>query len=153
MSDIKDKVQQCKERLREAGLKVTPQRIAVFEVLTHIHIHPTVEYVYSQIKKRYPGMSLATVYNVLKSLQKAGLICEIGALGDICRYDGNAKPHPHIICYGCQKIEDLEEVDLDLSKIEQSIIDKAGFRLLDGFFTLYGYCKTCEAKIRKREGY
>lgn len=63
--------------LREKGYKVTPQRLAIYEVLNNCNMHPTAETIYRIISDDYPTMSLATIYKTLDLLKEAGVIQEL----------------------------------------------------------------------------
>ena len=60
--------------LRDNGYKVTPQRLAVYEVLASKRWHPSAEMLYSQLQPRSPAMSFATVYKTVEILEKLNLI-------------------------------------------------------------------------------
>jgi Fur family peroxide stress response transcriptional regulator len=131
--------------LRDMGCKVTPQRLAIYEVLRNCNMHPTAETIYSIISADYPTMSLATVYKTLDLLKESGIIQELNIGENTSRYDVLPKPHPHIICTKCGKIEDL---DIPLSKglltkaKKASGYDIQNFQLY--FFGVCNYCKSAE---------
>src|SRR5215207_6885690 len=66
-------------RLREAELRLTPQRFAVLEYLTRAGGHPTADQIAAEINRRFPRASRATVYNALKALRDAGRVQSAGA--------------------------------------------------------------------------
>ena len=68
-------------RLREAGFKVTPQRLAVYNMLSHTKAHPNADTIYKELQPLYPTMSLATVYKALAILCDLGLAQELN-VGD-----------------------------------------------------------------------
>jgi Fur family peroxide stress response transcriptional regulator len=67
---LEEFVRVCKEK----GLKITPQRLAVYEILLRRKDHPTVEEIYEEVKKIYPFVSLATVYRTVETLEELGFI-------------------------------------------------------------------------------
>ena len=94
-------------RLREKGLRVTQQRVAVLEYLLSTPKHPTAEDVGAAVNRLVPTASRASVYNVLHSLKESGLIDEL-VLGDaVARYDANLDRHHHFICRACGAVEDV----------------------------------------------
>ena len=94
-------------RLREKGLRVTQQRVAVLEYLLSTPKHPTAEDVGAAVNRLVPTASRASVYNVLHSLKECGLIDEL-VLGDaVARYDANLDRHHHFICRACGAVEDV----------------------------------------------
>ena len=60
--------------LRDNGCKVTPQRLAVYDMLSHTTEHPTAEMIYQKVKEQYPTMSFATVYKSVEIFSKLGVI-------------------------------------------------------------------------------
>ena len=93
--------------LREAGRRITPQRLAVLRILAESKKHPSVEAIHHEIKKEFPTTSLATVYKTITLLKEVGEVLELGFADGGCRYDGNRPyPHPHVICTGCGAIVD-----------------------------------------------
>src|SRR5918998_4226514 len=96
-----------RERLRGAGLKLTPQRLAVLEYLQRAPGHPTAEQIGADLNRRLPRAARATVYNALRALRDAGLVSEVRLDGATARYDVNLSPHHHFICRRCGRIEDV----------------------------------------------
>lgn len=94
-------------RLREAELRLTPQRFAVLEYLTRAAGHPTADQIAAEINRRFPRASRATVYNALKALRDAGLVREVATEEALTRYESNVEPHHHFVCRVCGKIEDV----------------------------------------------
>ena len=66
-------------RLKSHGYKVTHQRLVVLDYLQRSREHPSAEVIYSDLKERYPTISLATIYNTLEMLTKVGLVLDLGA--------------------------------------------------------------------------
>jgi Fur family peroxide stress response transcriptional regulator len=95
------------EMLRAAGLKITPQRLAVAQCLEGDDTHPTAQELYERLRPRFPSMSVATVYNTLSAL---GAIdhCRQLEMGGPSRFDPNVKPHDHAVCQHCGAIRDVD---------------------------------------------
>jgi Fur family transcriptional regulator, peroxide stress response regulator len=96
------------QSLKQCGLRVTPQRYAVYANLLERCDHPTVEQLVVDLNKDFPVSSQATVYSSLKALQAAGLVREVLLEEGIARYDANVQPHHHFRCRQCSHIEDIE---------------------------------------------
>jgi Fur family peroxide stress response transcriptional regulator len=94
-------------RLKEKGLRVTQQRVAVLEYLLSTPRHPTAEEVGSAVNRAVPTASRASVYNVLHSLKESGLIEELVLDDALVRYDANLGRHHHFICRACAAVEDV----------------------------------------------
>jgi Fur family peroxide stress response transcriptional regulator len=128
--------------LKEKGYKVTPQRIAVYDILKNTKEHPSVDMLYSKLQPLYPTMSLATVYKSLEVFKELGLVQELNVGEDKFRYDANVNQHPHITCVACGKVEDVDnEMLFDL--IEQ-VADKTGYKLINQQLYFFGYCPDCK---------
>ena len=94
-------------RLRQDGIRLTPQRLAVLRILADDTGHPTVEQVYDRVRGDYPTTSLATIYKTIDMLKGIGEVLEL-SVGESHRYDGrDPRPHPHLICETCSSIIDL----------------------------------------------
>jgi Fur family peroxide stress response transcriptional regulator len=92
--------------LRSAGLKITPQRMAIAECLAGDATHPTAQELYERLRERFPSMSVATVYNTLSALDSVGH-CRRLEMGGAIRFDPNVAPHDHAVCERCGAIRDV----------------------------------------------
>ena len=92
--------------LRGAGLKLTPQRIAIVGALVGDATHPTAQDLFERLRPTFPTMSFATVYNTLDALAKLGRVGSL-RLGSAVRFDPNTSPHHHAICDGCGAVVDV----------------------------------------------
>lgn len=95
------------ETLKGKGLRVTPQRCAVYANLLSRTDHPTVEQLLRDLNESFPISSQATVYSSLQALQDAGLVREVLLEEGVSRYDANTTPHHHFRCRTCGSIEDI----------------------------------------------
>lgn len=127
-------------RLRDKGLRVTQQRLAVLEFLLATPRHPTAEEVEAGVNRLVPTTSRASVYNVLHSLKESGLVDELVLDDAVCRYDANLDRHHHFICRACGAVEDVSW---------QTFREAPHARLAEGHVvedytvTLRGICPRC----------
>ncbi|MBT0159253.1 transcriptional repressor [Candidatus Bathyarchaeota archaeon A05DMB-2] len=133
--------QQLITRLRSKGYKVTPQRIAICQLILSSKDHPSAEQIYQEVKKTYPAISLATVYITLDLLKKLGLVQELGFSDQSSRYDPNNSPHINVICPRCGKIYDYEAPNV--KKLWYRIIAETGLKPLRQRLDLYTLCNKC----------
>jgi len=128
--------------LKENGYKVTPQRLAIYNVLKSNKKHPCVDSIYNELQSKFPTMSLATVYKSLEVFKNLGLVQELNVGEGSFRYDANIIPHPHVICLKCGKIDDIESSDfLNLTDYAEA---KTGYRITGQQVYFYGYCPKCK---------
>jgi Fur family transcriptional regulator, peroxide stress response regulator len=101
------------DQLQEKGLKVTPQRVAIYEAIVQLNNHPTAENVIEYIKSNHPNISVGTVYKVLDSLVENKLLKKVKTEKDIMRYDAVLSNHHHLYCAETDRIEDYEDEALN----------------------------------------
>lgn len=130
------------EKLKEKHLKVTPQRLAIYNMLLNTHKHPSVETIYKSLEESHPAMSLATVYKTLDTFKKKGLVQELNVGEDSFRYDATCEFHPHFICEKCHTVVDLQSVE-ELGPIIESLNEKNNFLIKREQMYFYGICSDC----------
>lgn len=108
--------------LVENGLKVTPQRVAVYEAIMKMNNHPNAEAIIEVIKKKYPNIAIGTVYNTLETFAQKGIINRIKTNGDVMRYDALMHRHHHLYSTDSKRIEDY--YDEELNQYIQEFIQK-----------------------------
>lgn len=106
------------EKLKLAGLKVTPQRIAILRVLYDSDMHPTAENVAEKLKEDYPGISLGTVYSTLENLSQKKIISKVQTEDGKMRFDSRLDMHHHLHEINTNKIEDYFDEDLNTILLE-----------------------------------
>ena len=138
--EIENRVSDFIKKSKQLGLKVTPQRTAIYRELAKTDQHPSTEMIYKNIKDYYPNISLTTVYRTLETFEKHGLISVVSQLYNAARYDAITEPHHHIVCLECKKIEDVYEDCADYTKLDNKIPDYevVGFSVL-----FHGICPQC----------
>jgi Fur family peroxide stress response transcriptional regulator len=125
--------------LRSAGMKLTPQRLAVLEQLVDDETHPTAQELYDRLRKRFPTMSVATVYNTLSALDAIGY-CRRIELGGSSRFDPNVDTHDHALCERCGSMRDIAAVK---QPRRQRLRGLPGFRVARVERIYRGLCAQC----------
>jgi len=133
--------EQLVTKLRNSGYKVTPQRLAVCEIILSSKDHPTADQIYEKVKKKHPTMSLATVYQTLHLLSEIGLLQELGFSNSISRYDPDTSPHINIVCRKCGKIQDYKAESV--RRLWTQIVGELGFEPIGQRIDIYRYCDQC----------
>lgn len=103
---------QIKTQFQELGIKSTIPRVVIYQSLAKAMHHPSAEEIYLSIQKKYPGVSLATVYKTLDMLVQKSLASKVVTDEDKVRYDSKMEPHIHLYCEKTQKIMDYDDQEL-----------------------------------------
>jgi Fur family peroxide stress response transcriptional regulator len=128
------------EEYRQLNIKLTPQRIAILNFLKGNKSHPSAESIYKSVKKEFPTMSFATVYNTLEALKNKGNIQELKIDSSKKRYDSDCSRHHHLICTKCKNIVDIfKDFKLNLS---DDLTE--GFDMLGNSIEFFGVCRECQ---------
>jgi len=134
--------EQISQKLKDAGMKVTPQRHAILEAVYTLGNHPTVENITEYIRKTHPGVATGTVYHVLDALVQNGLVHRVKTDRDVMRYDAIMENHHHIYSARTERIEDYFDEELDdllqayfqKKKLPNFNIDKITLQINGAFF-------------------
>jgi len=145
MSESGNRYKAMVDKLKENNHKLTPQRLAIVNILSRSEVHPSVENMYGRLQRHFPGVSEATVYRNILLMKSLGEVFELGFAGESTRYDGRKPhPHPHIVCVMCKKIIDP---NLDsLNEMTKEITQESGFKILTYRLDFFGICPECRRK-------
>ena len=145
------------EGVRAAGLKLTPQRMAIVRELAADESHPTAQELYERLRPSLPTMSFATVYNTLDALSAAGLCAALSLSPGSGRFDPNMRPHHHLVCDACGAVRDLPLASgPPAAAPEEASFRRAATRAAPGFEVrsveriLRGLCAACVASGGRR---
>jgi Fur family peroxide stress response transcriptional regulator len=138
-------IEQIVTSLRDEGFRITPQRIAIVDYLLKTEDHPSADLIHRVVRKRYPMVSLSTVYKTLDLLKEKKLVNEIEVEGET-RFDAHTDEHVNLICVRCGRIDDLDEESL--REIQVKAAKKSKYLILKSNFELHGYCSNCKSKIK-----
>lgn len=131
------------ERLRARGYRLTPQRLAILQVLLRDSSHPSAEQVFAQVRRLYPTISLATVYSTLHVLKELGELLEIDCHEGFSRYDGRQpQPHGHIRCLVCRRVDDLPLGEGE--RLAQAVAAQTGYQEVRPQLLFTGICPRCQ---------
>lgn len=139
--NIDKKIKHFETACREAGLKITHQRLEIFRELAASKDHPSVETIYKRLAKKLPTISLDTVYRTLNTLEKQGVVSRVDTTESQARFEAEMSPHHHIICNNCGTITDFKSSGLDENVILDKVQDWGKVSRMN--ITLYGLCNDC----------
>ena len=134
-----------KEKLNSLGLKATPQRLSMIDLLM-THGHMSIDAIYDKLKGESASLSLSTVYNNLYALGEKGILREVAISGSRHVYELVKEEHAHLLCNGCGSILDLS---VDLEKIQSAATLPKGAMITQSDLIFSGYCPKCAAASKE----
>lgn len=137
--------QQIKKIIRQIGVKVTDQRMAILQEILGGSDHVTAQEVFENVRSKAPEIGFATVYRFLRTLTDNKILSEVRIQGLPARYEwANKNHHDHITCTKCGKISEFENAQIE--DLQSSIASSLGYKLTDHILELYGVCSDCQKK-------
>ena len=129
--------------LRRHGLRVTPQRQLLVEVVSRFDGHFTADDLYALLRAVYPAMSKVTVYRGLESLRDQGLVTctEIGQQAAVYEWTGS-RQHHHLICSRCGALQDMPDSEMDV--LRRHLVERYGFHASIDHQAIRGLCWNCD---------
>ncbi|HPD64195.1 MAG TPA: transcriptional repressor [Bacteroidia bacterium] len=116
------------ELFRNLGIRTTPQRLSIYQLLCYSKSHLTAEQIYQSLADKIPGLSLGTVYKTLDTLVEKGLVRRLKGTDDSVHFDADLDSHYHLFCEKTDKIMDYNDSEL------KQILDKYfESKQIDGF--------------------
>lgn len=140
--ELQKRMDRFQDVCRTRGVRLTPQRLEVFRAVASSLSHPDAEMVLRGVQKRFPNVSLDTVYRTLWLLNELGLVATLGPRRDSVRFDGESRPHHHYVCKRCQRVWDLmdaRQASIDLPQGATQLGTVQEVRL-----EVQGICTECE---------
>ena len=128
--------------LKPLGIRLTPQRLAIAEVVINSADHPTVRDVYERVKAFFPYVTLATVYSTLTTLEESGIVRQLPFQRQ-SRYDANLSPHANLVCVGCGTVVDADVGQDTVAELEAVIAQESDFKVASQRVDFYGWCSGC----------
>ena len=134
--------EELSSRLKQLGIRVTPQRLAIAEVVINSGDHPTVKEIYDRVKAFFPYVTLATVYSTLDLLERAAIVREL-PFQHQSRYDANLSPHANLVCIGCGTVVDADVGQNMVAELRAILENQAEFEVASQRVDFYGWCSGC----------
>lgn len=136
------RIETMTEAAKGAGLKLTPQRLAIFRELARRTDHPDAETLHRAVVPAMPTVSLDTVYRTLWALREAGALGTLGVRHGCARFDPNLERHHHFLCERCGRAVDFTSRTLDALPLPRAA--RAIGRILSARVEVRGVCAECE---------
>ena len=128
------------KKLGDVGLKVTPQRLKIFEIFSSAKKPLTAEELFKNVSR--PDFDLVTIYRTILTFEKVGIIRRVDTREKSTRYELANSHHHHLICVKCNDIEDMI-LEKDLDKQEKIISQTKKFKVLNHSLEFFGICRGC----------
>ncbi|MCR8644748.1 peroxide-responsive transcriptional repressor PerR [Paenibacillus sp. N1-5-1-14] len=138
---MSENLSEALNKLKNNGVRMTPQRHAILSFLLQSMEHPTADEIYRALETKFPNMSVATVYNNLKVFIEAGLVRELTYGDSSSRFDADMSEHYHAMCVHCGKIVDFEHPPL--YNVEKAASEQTAFHVEGHRLEVYGTCHEC----------
>ena len=136
------RLQQFEDACRAHGLPVTVQRRRIFEALSGRTDHPTPDQVYGAVKDTLPGVSRTTVYRVLDTLVRVGVLAKACSPSAAIRVDPRTSRHHHLVCQRCDRLFDIDEGAVE-HRIRPPDVHRRGFAIQSYSIYFTGLCAAC----------
>lgn len=139
---LKAKMSDFESSCRREGLRITPQRMAVYQALVEADDHPSAEMVCRRVRRRFPSISLDTVNRTLLTLNRIGAALIVEGSGEAKRFDGDLSRHQHFKCVRCRRIIDFRHEPFEHIPVPEILSER--FRVLRSSVYFEGLCDSCE---------
>jgi len=139
--EVARRLEEFKEIVRKAGVKLTHQRLEIFGEVASSLEHPDAESVFRAVQTRLPTVSLDTVYRTLWMLNDLGLVNTLGPRRESVRFDANLSQHHHYVCVKCGLTRDFESPELNTLPIPDSVMGFGSF--ITTQIEVRGVCDSC----------
>ena len=143
-TDKKQNFERFKQICKENGIKLTPQRLIIYEELINTDEHPSTDMLYQRVKETFPTISFDTVNRTLLTFHDIGVAGLVEGTGNPKRFDGNLDRHHHFQCMKCKKIVDIYDETYDNIQLSAEIQDT--LNILKRTVHLEGICNECRQK-------
>lgn len=135
---------QVMSAILRSGQRLTPQRMAIAEVLARSPKQASAQELYDRVRRKHPYIGRATVFRSLDMLVQAGLAQRLERPGHVSAYVW-CEPghHHHLICTSCGNVEELDEKAV--APLADAIVRMRGFRVDHAALDFYGICRACRS--------
>lgn len=135
------------DRLRDAGERVTRQRLLVSDALTAMGRQVTAQELYERLRRNEPRIGRATVFRTLEALATAGVARRLEQDGHVYGYVAcRPEHHHHLACDRCGRVEEIGESYI--RPVAERVAADLGFTIDDARLDFYGRCARCSAEAR-----
>ena len=132
------------DRLRDAGGRITRQRLLVADALASAGRQITAQDLFDRLRRREPRIGRATVFRTLEALVAAGVARRLEQDGHVYGYVAcRPEHHHHLACDRCGRVEEIDEGYI--TPVAERVAADLGFTIDDARLDFYGRCARCSA--------
>ena len=131
-------------KLKDLGIRLTPQRLAIAEVVVNSGDHPSVKEIFERVKGFFPYVTLATVYSTLDLLERAAIVRQLPFQRQ-SRYDANLSPHANLVCIKCGSVVDADVGQSMVADLQALLERESDFEVAANRVDFYGWCSACSS--------
>jgi Fe2+ or Zn2+ uptake regulation protein len=128
-------------RLSEEGLKLTPQRKLLLEILFHSQGHLSADEIFDEVKAAQPNVAFGTIYRNLSLLAEIGIVNQLNFKDGRSRFELCMGHHHHLICLDCGNAIDVPECPF--TRLMHETASANNFQIKEHNFEVFGYCEGC----------
>ena len=133
---------QILESLREHGVRLTPQRVMILEIICDSRGHLSADEVFRRAQLVHPYLDRSTVYRTLEFFKEQGIVTETDLGGGRAEYElAGGQPHHHLVCRRCGQIIQADHVLFQ--PLQDALLEHCGFAADLQHFAVWGTCRTC----------
>jgi Fur family ferric uptake transcriptional regulator len=137
-----DELQTLIHRVREAGCRITQQRVVILQALSELNGHASAEKVHGRVMQYRQDVDLSTVYRTLEMLRDRRILSQTNLGRGCAEFEiMTDQPHHHLICLSCGKVIDLDHAYL--APAADAIRRDLGFSPVFDHFAVFGTCEEC----------
>jgi len=141
-------LQHLEQICKDAGLKMTHQRLQIYRKLLGSHDHPSAEVLYKRLEKQLPSLSLDTVYRTLATFEKLKLVHRVETIKSQARFEVMTSRHHHFLCDTCDQLVNFSWEDFDNTQLPPGL-DEIG-SVDRTTVIVHGTCADCARKARRK---
>ncbi len=144
-----EKTEKFKALCKKSGLKLTHQRLVIYNELASTTDHPSAELIHKRVQAQIPTISLDTVYRTLSMFERLGFAVRVHAFDDQGRFDADPTPHHHFVCHRCKAVLDFHWPNFDDSSLPVEAEQKG--KIVSKHAMVRGICRGCLAEESRPE--
>ncbi len=132
----------CEKTLRNKGLRLTPQRRMILDIIHRRTEHLTAEDIINYVQKKMPGVNKSTIYRTLELLEQSGCVFKSESGNGTIYHHAEEGHHHHLVCQKCERTIECNE-DL-FAPVEKALYKEHGFQVDFKHIVINGLCRDCQ---------